>query len=63
MQGQLFTPDFLTRGVLETPPWQLPDAAGYINFESTLRTIWRSAKLHQNRLGTLYSLHQELYIK
>ncbi|MFZ4624441.1 MAG: hypothetical protein ACOYNF_09420 [Rhodoferax sp.] len=41
MQGQLFTQDFLTRGVLETPPWQLPDAAGYINFESTLRSIYQ----------------------
>jgi hypothetical protein len=40
MQGQLFTQDFLTRGVLETPPWLALDDAAYCNFESALRSIY-----------------------
>ncbi|MBB1076042.1 restriction endonuclease [Rhodoferax sp. 4810] len=40
MQGQLFTQDFLTRGVLETPPWQALTDAGYSAFESALRNIY-----------------------
>ena len=36
MQGQLFSHDFLTRGALETPPWQRLDA---VRFASTLKTL------------------------
>ncbi len=40
MQGQLFTQDFLTRGITETPPWQeLTDAAFGI-FQAQLQTIF-----------------------
>jgi hypothetical protein len=40
MQGQLFSQNFLTLGVFETPPWQALDATEFIKFESTLRTIY-----------------------
>ncbi|MDD2809656.1 hypothetical protein [Rhodoferax sp.] len=40
MQGQLFTQDFLTRGVLEAPPWQALTAAEDAAFESALRNIY-----------------------
>jgi hypothetical protein len=32
MQGQLFTQDFLTRGVAQTPPWQAFGAAAFDAF-------------------------------
>lgn len=40
MQGQLFTQDFLTRGVLEAPPWQAFTDANCSEFESRLRNIY-----------------------
>ena len=36
MQGQLFTQDFLTRGVAETPPWQSTDGAAFDAFIAAL---------------------------
>lgn len=40
MQGQLFSQDFLTRGVLETPPSQELDASAFTAFEHALRSIY-----------------------
>ena len=40
MQGQLFSQDFLTRGVLETPPHQALDATAFAAFDSALRRIY-----------------------
>ncbi len=40
MQGQLFSHDFLTRGVLETPPHQALDAAALAAFKGTLQHIF-----------------------
>jgi Eco57I restriction-modification methylase len=40
MQGQLFSQDFLTRGVLETPPHQALDERAFIAFEAALRSIY-----------------------
>lgn len=42
MQGQLFTQDFLTRGILETPVYQDALATEFANFEATLRGIYGS---------------------
>jgi len=41
MQGQLFTQDFLTRGVRETPSWQAFPDVEYANFESDLHSIYK----------------------
>jgi len=41
MQGQLFTQDFLIRGVLEASPWLALTDATYSQFESTLRSIYK----------------------
>ena len=40
MQGQLFSQDFLLRGIQETPPWQVLADAQFDAFESTLRSIF-----------------------
>ena len=40
MQGQLFTQDFLHRGVLETPPWQDFDATAFAQFSAALQGIF-----------------------
>lgn len=40
MQGQLFTQDFLTRGVKETPPFQALDDAAFNRFKTTLLSIF-----------------------
>ncbi|OLP04975.1 Eco57I restriction-modification methylase domain-containing protein [Rhodoferax antarcticus] len=40
MQGQLFSQDFLTRGVQGTPPNQALSVTSFAAFESTLRTIY-----------------------
>lgn len=40
MQGQLFSQDFLTRGVLETPPHQALDATAFAAFDGALRRIY-----------------------
>ena len=40
MQGQLFSQDFLTRGVLETPPHQALDASAFAAFDSALRRVY-----------------------
>jgi Eco57I restriction-modification methylase len=40
MQGQLFTQDFLTRGILETPPSQALDTDTFARFEAALRAIF-----------------------
>jgi hypothetical protein len=39
MQGQLFSQDFLTRGVLETPPPQELDASSTINEAQTASPV------------------------
>ncbi|MCL2831452.1 MAG: Eco57I restriction-modification methylase domain-containing protein [Betaproteobacteria bacterium] len=41
MQGQLFSQDFLTRGVLETQPWQELDAAAFSVFKTALQGIFQ----------------------
>ena len=40
MQGQLFTQDFLTRGVIETPPNQALDVAAFSVFKHALQSIF-----------------------
>ncbi len=40
MQGQLFTQDFLHRGIRDTPPWQALDASALAAFESALRALF-----------------------
>ncbi len=41
MQGQLFTQDFLTRGVTETPPHQALSDAVFAGFSSALQSIFK----------------------
>ncbi len=41
MQGQLFSQDFLARGILETPAWQRLDAAAFGAFQSSLQAIYQ----------------------
>jgi Eco57I restriction-modification methylase len=40
MQGQLFTQDFLTRGITETPPWQELTDAAFGVFQDNLKSIF-----------------------
>jgi len=40
MQGQLFTQDFLTRGVAETPPHQALNELAFASFHHSLQTIF-----------------------
>ena len=40
MQGQLFTQDFLLRGVLATPPWEALDATAFDGFVAALQGIY-----------------------
>ncbi|MEY4979130.1 MAG: hypothetical protein RLZZ352_1400 [Pseudomonadota bacterium] len=40
MQGQLFTQDFLTRGIRETPPFQALDDAAFNSFKAALQGIF-----------------------
>lgn len=40
MQGQLFTQDFLTRGVRDTPPFEALDDAAFAAFNSGLQSIY-----------------------
>ena len=40
MQGQLFTQDFLLRGIVETPPYQALDLAVMAQFRNALNTIY-----------------------
>ena len=40
MQGQLFSQDFLLRGIRETPPWQALADAQFEAFEAALRGIF-----------------------
>ena len=44
MQGQLFTQDFLMRGVLDTPAYPQALAADFATFESALHTIYRDLR-------------------
>ncbi len=47
MQGQLFTQDFLTRGVLETPCFQEALAQGqFAAFEARLRSLYSAVDAH-----------------
>ena len=41
MQGQLFTQDFLTRGIAETPPHQELTEAAFAAFSSALDAIFQ----------------------
>ena len=41
MQGQLFSQDFLARGILETPPHQRLGASAFAVFEARLREIYQ----------------------
>ena len=38
MQGQLFTQDFLTRGIKDTPPYQALDDATFARFKASVMT-------------------------
>lgn len=40
MQGQLFTQDFLTRGVRDTPPFQALDDSAFARFSDALQAIF-----------------------
>src|SRR5659263_140937 len=40
MQGQLFTQDFLTRGVIETPPYQALTDSAFVVFRQALQSIF-----------------------
>ena len=42
MQGQLFTHDFLTRGILDTDPWRTCDDAALDAFIAALRRVYGS---------------------
>jgi hypothetical protein len=42
MQGQLFTHDFLTRGILDTDPWRTCDDAALDGFTAALRRVYGS---------------------
>ncbi|PKO60393.1 MAG: hypothetical protein CVU24_13170 [Betaproteobacteria bacterium HGW-Betaproteobacteria-18] len=46
MQGQLFSHDFLLRGILETPPCQSLDASAFAAFEAELRVIYAGLDAH-----------------
>jgi hypothetical protein len=46
MQGQLFTQDFLTRGVTETPPYQELDDAAFAAFKAALQGIFQGLDAH-----------------
>ena len=50
MQGQLFTQDFLTRGVTETPPYQALTA-------QRLKSLAQSRGLSMNKLVEQLSAH------
>jgi hypothetical protein len=41
MQGQLFTQDFLTRGITETPPHQSLTDAAFAGFSNSLKSIFK----------------------
>ncbi|HEY8706410.1 MAG TPA: hypothetical protein VIM34_00260, partial [Burkholderiaceae bacterium] len=40
MQGQLFTQDFLQRGIRDTPPWQALDEAALARFRDALNAVY-----------------------
>ncbi len=44
MQGQLFTQEFLSRGILDTPPYQTLDAGRFAAFEQALHGIYDSLR-------------------
>ncbi len=48
MQGQLFTQDFLIRGVLETPSFEAALAHDFSDFEARLRGIYTAAGVTAN---------------
>ena len=49
MQGQLFTQDFLRRGILETPPFQAFDDASLARFRAALEAIFRPLSADSTR--------------
>ena len=48
MQGQLFTQDFLRRGILDTPPYQALDADALIRFRDALGAIYAPLRADSN---------------
>ena len=48
MQGQLFSQDFLQRGIAETPPYQALDAAALSRFHDALRAIYAPLRADAN---------------
>jgi hypothetical protein len=48
MQGQLFTQDFLRRGICETPPYQALDADALIRFRDALGAIYAPLRSDSN---------------
>ena len=49
MQGQLFTQDFLRRGICETSPYQALDNSTFDRFRAALRLIFQSLHAGSNR--------------
>ena len=41
MQGQLFTQDFLSRGIKDTPAWQDLEQTAFADFTHALREIFK----------------------
>ena len=41
MQGQLFTQDFLTRGVLDTPAYQAFNDVAFAAFRADLQSVFK----------------------
>ena len=48
MQGQLFTQDFLLRGIRETPPYQSIDGAALSRFRGALESIYQPLRADSN---------------
>ena len=48
MQGQLFTQDFLLRGIRDTPPYQSIDAAALSRFRVALEFIYQPLRADSN---------------
>ena len=48
MQGQLFSQDFLTRGILETPPHNALGDAAFASFKAALQAIFATFTARSN---------------
>jgi hypothetical protein len=52
MQGQLFTQDFLQRGIRETPPWEALDDGELARFRAALQDIYGNLLKNNNEAQT-----------